>query len=206
MFVTFEGIEGSGKSTLMAAVCAELQAGGATCLLTREPGGTPLGERLRAVFLDPAARIDGLAEIFLLSAARAQHVVELIQPALKRNETVLCDRFYDSTVAYQGYGRGLDTGMLIELSRMATAGLEPDVTFLLDLPVALSRRRVAQRNSEASTVDDRLEREKAEFYQRARSGYLQLAARYARFVVLDAEQPVDSLLESALAALAARTA
>ena len=205
MFVTFEGIEGSGKSSLMAALAARFQARGTSCVLTREPGGTQLGERLRAIFLDPAAHIDPLAEVFLLNAARAQHVVELIRPALERRESVLCDRFYDSTVAYQSYGRGLDTDMLIELSMRATGGLAPDLTFLLDLPVDLSCLRVAQRHVTARTIDDRLEREESEFYERVRAGYLQLARRYSRFVVLDASQTLEAVCNLALGALAART-
>lgn len=206
MLVTFEGIEGSGKSTLMEALALELAARGTNCVLTREPGGTLLGEALRAVFLDPASRISDLAEVFLLSAARAQHVAEVIRPALARQDAVLCDRFFDSTFAYQGYGRGLDLEMLIEQARTATGGLEPDLTFVLDLPVETARARLAQRQRRVASSDDRIEREDATFYDRVRAGYLALAQRFSRFVVLDAVKPVEVLREEALSALAARSA
>src|SRR5579875_3874547 len=131
VLVTFEGIEGAGKSTLIAALARMLVAGGAPALVTREPGGTPLGDSLRAVFVDPAYRIDPMAEAMLLNAARAQLVSDVIRPALRDGVVVMCDRFFDATVAYQGFGRGLDVESLLELCLLATSRIAPDLTFLL---------------------------------------------------------------------------
>ncbi len=198
MLVTFEGIEAAGKSTLIAALAATLRNRGDVVLVTKEPGGTPLGDSLRAVFLDhPALRIDPLAEVMLLNASRAQLVAEVIAPALKDGMVVLGDRFFDATVAYQGFGRGLDVEMLLEICLTATSRIAPDLTFLVDIPVELSRARLQARGGA-----DRLEREDAAFHQRVRAGYRALAERFAhRFVILDGTAAPETLVAAALAAL-----
>lgn len=199
MLITFEGIEGSGKSTLIAALGAELRSSGADVLQTREPGGTVFGDAVRKIFIDPAARIDPLAEAFLMNASRAQLVAESIAPALKTGSIILCDRFFDATVAYQGYGRGLDIDMLIRLSLVATQSIAPDITFLLDVDAQTSRERVGARGNA-----DRLEREDDGFHTRVRNGYLELARRFDRFVVLDGRAAPDTLLAAAAQLVARR--
>jgi dTMP kinase len=194
VLVTFEGIEAAGKSTLIAALENDLTARGEAVLVTREPGGTPLGDSLRTVFLDPSFAVDPVAEVMLLNASRAQLVADVIAPALKARTVVLCDRFFDSTVAYQGYGRGLDIDSLLEICLAATHRIAPDLTFLLDVPVEVSAARVRARGG-----TDRLEREDAAFHARVREGYLALAGRFAnRFVVLDSTRPADALAHVAL--------
>ena len=195
MLVTFEGIEAAGKSTLIAALAEDLRNGGDLVLVTREPGGTPLGDSLRAVFLDPALRIDPIAEVMLLNAARAQLVAHVIAPALKERTIVLCDRFFDATVAYQAYGRGLDLEAVLELCLAATHRIAPELTFLVDVPVEVSRERVRARGGA-----DRLEREDAAFHTRVRDGYLELARRFAhRYVVFDGTRPPEELAGAARA-------
>jgi dTMP kinase len=199
VLVTFEGIEAAGKSTLIAALADKLGSAGDAVLVTREPGGTRLGDSLRALFVDPALRIDGVAEVMLLNASRAQLVTEVIQPALTAGTIILCDRFFDATVAYQGFGRGLDVETLLELCLVATRRIAPDLTFLIDVPVEVSAARVRARGEA-----DRLEREGAAFHARVREGYLQLARRFGRIVVLDGTVPPAVLAESALALLRER--
>jgi dTMP kinase len=192
--VTFEGIEAAGKSTLIAALAHDLRTDGDSVLVTREPGGTPLGDALRVVFVDPAFAVDPIAEVMLLNASRAQLVAEVIAPALKERTTVLCDRFFDATVAYQGYGRGLNVESLLEICLMATHRIAPELTFLLDLPPEVSRARVAARGDA-----DRLEREDVEFHTRVREGYLSLATRFSnRYVILDATLPPQTLATAAI--------
>ena len=194
MLVTFEGIEAAGKSTLIAALAHDLRTDGDSVLVTREPGGTPLGDALRVVFVDPAFAVDPIAEVMLLNASRAQLVADVIAPALKERTTVLCDRFFDATVAYQGYGRGLNVESLLEICLMATHRIAPELTFLLDLPPEVSRARVAARGDA-----DRLEREDVEFHTRVREGYLSLATRFSnRYVVLDATLPAQTLATAAI--------
>ncbi|MDB5071693.1 MAG: thymidylate kinase [Candidatus Eremiobacteraeota bacterium] len=193
MLVTFEGIEAAGKSTLIAALASDLSARGDVVLVTREPGGTPLGDSLRGVFLDPTFRIDPIAEVMLINASRAQLVADVIAPALKERIVVLCDRFFDATVAYQGYGRGLDVEAVLEICLAATHRIAPELTFLIDLPIEVSRARVRARGGA-----DRLEREGDAFHQAVRDGYLALAERFAnRYVVLDGTQPADALAAAA---------
>lgn len=200
MFVTFEGIEAAGKSTLIAAMETDLRLGGINVLVTREPGGTPLGDRIRHIFVDPGATMAPLTEALLVNASRAQLVAEVIVPANRRSETILCDRFFDATVAYQGYGRGLDIEMLLDLCLLATNRIAPDVTFLLDIPAELSRDRVAARGGL-----DRLEREGIDFHERVRAGYLALAERFPnRIVVLDGRLAPATLATAAAEVLAAR--
>jgi dTMP kinase len=193
VLVTFEGIEAAGKSTLISALADDLTTRGDVVLVTKEPGGTPLGDSLRAVFLDPALSIEPIAEVMLLNASRAQHVADVIAPALKQGKIVLCDRFFDATVAYQGYGRGLDIDSLLQICLVATHRIAPDLTFLVDIPVELSAQRVRERGGA-----DRLEREGAAFHARVREGYLALAQRFPRIVVLDGTQPRDALVAAAL--------
>jgi dTMP kinase len=193
VLVTFEGIEAAGKSTLIAALNEELTTRGNVVLVTREPGGTPLGDALRAVFLDPALTVDPIAEVMLLNASRAQLVADVIAPALKARSVVLCDRFFDATVAYQGYGRGLNVDSLLEICLTATHRIAPDLTFLIDIPVELSQARLRARGSA-----DRLEREGTAFHTRVREGYLALAERFpSRYVVLDGTQPPEVLAAGA---------
>jgi dTMP kinase len=193
VLVTFEGIEAAGKSTLIAALAADLRTRGDAVLVTKEPGGTPFGESLRSVFLDPAMPIDPLAEVMLLNASRAQLVVDVIAPALKEQTVVLCDRFFDATVAYQCYGRGLNLEAVLEVCLFATRRITPDLTFLIDVPVEVSRERVRARGGA-----DRLEREGAVFHTRVRQGYLALAQLFAnRFVVLDGTRSPDDLAAAA---------
>ncbi|MBV9440178.1 MAG: dTMP kinase [Candidatus Eremiobacteraeota bacterium] len=202
MLVTFEGIEAAGKSTLMSAVARTLQARGEEPVVAREPGGTPFGDALRAVFLDPGYRVDPIAEVMLLNASRAQLIADVIAPALKTGRTVLCDRFFDATVAYQGYGRGLDVEGLLDICLAATHRIAPDLTLLVDLPVEVSAARVAARGG-----NDRLEREDDAFHARVRQGYLELAVRFPnRMVVLDGLQAPEALAADALRALERRRA
>jgi len=198
VLITFEGIEGSGKSTLIASLASDLRNRTIDIHVTREPGGTPLGERVRALFLlDPDVKIDPLAEALLINSSRAQLVGDVIVPALRAGTVVLCDRFFDATIAYQGFGRGLDIEMLLELSLTATRRIAPDLTFLLDIPAELSRERLRARGVAA----DRLERESLEFHDRVRRGYLQLAERFGRIVVLDGTRRPGDLVAEAMAVI-----
>ncbi|TAM91737.1 dTMP kinase [bacterium] len=201
MFVTVEGVEGAGKSTLVAALAEALRGRGVVPLVTREPGGTPLGEHVRALFLDREAAIDPLAEAMLMAASRAQLVRTVVRPALERGAFVLCDRFWDASVAYQGYGRNLGADCVIELNRIATEGLSPDLTLLLDLPQEEAQRRMRARRGEL----DRMELESQAFHRRVAEGYAALARRFSeRFVVLDARRAPDVLAAQALAEIERR--
>ncbi|HTU70990.1 MAG TPA: dTMP kinase [Candidatus Baltobacteraceae bacterium] len=197
-FITVEGIEGCGKSTLVAGLSERLRARGREIIVTREPGGTPAGDAIRRIFLEPDLAIAPLTEALLINAARAEHVVELIGPALRGGAIVLCDRFVDSTLAYQGYGRGIDLTFLRGLCEAAAAELVPDLTFVLDVPVAISRERTALRNGIGC---DRMEGEDEAFFERVRSGYLELARGQARYRVLDATKAPEELAAQALAAI-----
>jgi dTMP kinase len=192
LFITFEGPEGSGKTTQMHLLSQWLVGRDCSVLATREPGGTPIGDTIRALLLDPTHReMQPVTETLLFSAARAQIVAEVIRPQLLRGGVVLCDRFADSTLAYQGYGRGLDLDTLRLLAAFATGGLVPDLTFCLDLPVLEGLRR----KRGCDEVEwNRMEREQQEFHQRVRQGYLALAADDPhRWSVLDALRPVDDI-------------
>lgn len=202
-FITFEGPEGGGKSTQVQALAEALRAEGRTVLVTREPGGTPLAEKIRGLVRDeradpPVAR----SEVLLFLAARAQVVAEVIRPALARGEWVLCDRFADSTFAYQGYGRGLAVDLLRHFNDFATEGLVPDLTVLLDVPPEVSRARLAAREAATATAADRIEQAGAEFHARLRTGFLALAkAEPARFAVIDASRPLAEVSRQVLAAV-----
>ncbi|WP_216328758.1 dTMP kinase [Deinococcus aestuarii] len=200
LFVTFEGPEGAGKSTQVGRLASRLKGVGAAHLVTREPGGTALGSRVREVLLDPALDIDPLPEFLLYSASRAQLVREVIRPALSRGEVVLCDRYADSSRAYQGSGRGLETSLLETVTREATGDLVPDLTVLLDLDPAVGLARAASRGQ-----PDRLERADLTFHTHVREGFLALAAREpGRFLVLDATRAPDVLEEDIWAAVGER--
>jgi dTMP kinase len=191
-FVTFEGIEGSGKSTQIALVADYLSMQGRSATLTREPGGTPIGDHVRKVLLDPAnTALAPKAELLLYAAGRAQHLDEIIVPALKAGRIVLCDRFSDATLAYQGYGRGLDLELIRDLDRLVTAGLRPDLTVLLDIDAAAGLSRARGRNSRGGLESEaRFENEHLSFHERVRQGYLDLARQEpGRFRIVDASPP-----------------
>ena len=189
-FIAFEGGEGSGKSTQ-----ARLLADALGAVLTHEPGGTALGRRIRDVVLDPSGRgLDERAEALLMVADRAQHVAEVVRPALDRGQDVVTDRFSGSTLAYQGYGRGLDLDELASLSRWAARGLEPDVVVLLDVPPAVAASRTVG-------APDRLEAEDRAFHARVADGYRALAAADPRWIVVDGAGTVDEVAERVLKAL-----
>jgi dTMP kinase len=197
--ITLEGGEGAGKSTLLQGLRAHLSERGIDVLQTREPGGTPVGEAVRALVLD--ARQQGMSaqtEALLMFAARAQLVREVLDPALSAGRWVLCDRYTDASYAYQGGGRGMDMRAIAQLDAMATEGLHPDLTLLLDLPVAHGRARASGRGEAA----DRIEREEDAFFERVRATYLaRAAAEPRRFRVLDASQPAEVVLGAAIVAL-----
>jgi dTMP kinase len=201
MFFTVEGIEGSGKSTLLGGLSDRLRSRGLEIFATREPGGTPIGDDIRALFLERSVEIAPLTEALLVNAARAQHVADRIRPELAAGRIVLCDRFVDSTLAYQGYGRGVDLALLQELCDAATGGLSPALTLLCDVPVETSRSRTRTRGRPA----DRLESEDDAFHHRVRDGFLALA-RGARYCVLDGTLSPEEVLERALHAVDARLA
>lgn len=192
-FITVEGIEGAGKSTCMALIEQRIRARGHQLLVTREPGGTPLGEDLRGLLL--GHRHDGMsddAELLLMFAARAEHLNARIEPALVAGTWVLCDRFTDATFAYQGYGRGIDIERIAQLETWVQGERSPDLTLLLDLPVAMGLERAGKRSA-----PDRFERQEMAFFERVRAGYLQLAAAApARFRVIDAAQNLETVSAS----------
>ena len=200
MFITVEGIEGSGKSTALTLLSQELGRRGFDVLLTREPGGCGLGRAIRPIVLDARTRsLNMRAELYLFLADRAQHVAEVIRPALEAGQIVLCDRYTESTLAYQGYGRGLDPEKLRRINEMATGGLAPDLTLLMDLPVAVGLERAGLRNQRQGTVlsEGRFDAESVDFHERVRQGYLALAEEEPqRIARINAEQrPEDMLLQ-----------
>jgi dTMP kinase len=197
VFISIEGGEGAGKSTVMAALSEALAARGLEVVPTREPGGTPEGEAIRGLLLDPGNHLLPETELLLMFASRAQLVRRVIAPALARGAAVVADRFTDASFAYQGGGRGLDKGSIAELERWA-AGIKPDLTFLLDVGVAEGLARARSRGGEP----DRIERERGDFFERVRSTYLaRAAAEPGRFRIIDAGQTVDEVRRAVLAAL-----
>ncbi len=196
MFITFEGIEGSGKSTQIALLANYLTARGVRHVLTREPGGTLIGDQVRKILLDPANRsLDPAAELLLYAASRAQHLREIILPALADGTNVLCDRFSDATLAYQGYGRGLDSEMIRSLDRIVTAGMRPDLTLLFDIDAASGIARAQGRNnSRGLEAEARFENEELAFHERVRQGYLTLVAQEPdRIRVVDASSSPEAV-------------
>ena len=189
-FITLEGSEGSGKSTNLAFIHQYLQQSGIEVVLTREPGGTPLGELIRELLLDHRnSAMASDTELLLMFAARAQHLQELILPALKAGKWVLCDRFTDATYAYQGAGRGIPEARIAQLESWVQGELRPDLTFFLDLPVAQGLARAGERST-----PDRFEREQIDFFERVRQGYLAQARRAPqRYRVVDASVSLDEV-------------
>jgi len=194
-FVTFEGIEGSGKSTQIARAAEFLRARGLPHLVTREPGGTAIGDAIRRILLDPAsAAMVPMAELLLIGAARVQHVEERILPALEEGKVVLCDRFADSTRAYQGHGRQLPESAIRLLDSLTAADLSPDLTFLFDLPVEEGLARAHGRNARSGAEEGRIDAEEIAFHRRVRAGFLELARESpGRFRVLPGSEPPDKL-------------
>jgi dTMP kinase len=191
MFITFEGPDGSGKSTQIGLLSEFLREQGHDVLTTREPGGTSIGERIRTILHD--VKNTGMAseaEILLYSASRAQLVAEMIRPNQDSGRFILCDRFYDSTLAYQGYGRGLDLALLKQITKFAVSDLKPDLTFLLDLDVSAGLRRRAIGDVEINRMDLQAE----SFYERVRYGYHELAAEEPeRWEIVDANRPIETI-------------
>jgi len=185
IFITFEGPEGSGKSTHIQLLARWLRTRGYHVWVTREPGGTGLARTLRRFLLHTRTPVDPLSELLLYEADRAQHVTESVRPALQHGQVVLCDRFTDSTVAYQGYGRGLNLALIHTLNRIASDGLKPDVTILLDVPVA----RGLHQASLKKRGRDRLEKAGLAFHRRVRRGFLKLAAQEPRRFHIVTQQP-----------------
>jgi dTMP kinase len=199
-FITLEGIEGAGKSTVAQLVSEWLAARGITARTTREPGGTPLAERVRGIVLERGTEtVSGAAETLLMFAARSIHIENLIRPALARGEWVVCDRFTDATRAYQGYGRGMDLSWIEQLAAAVQGELQPDCTLLLDLPVAVGLARARGRSGVAA---DRFEAEREEFFERVRQGY-RLLARQApqRMHIIDASGALSAVTQQVTAVL-----
>lgn len=201
MFITFEGIEGSGKSTQLRRVAERIP----DAVVTKEPGGTPLADRIRAVLLDSRSHMDPVAEVLLFAASRRENTLKVIRPALAHGGIVLCDRFTDATLAYQGFGRLLNLDQLRALNAWATNSLIPDLTLLFDLPEQTGLTRARSRNADASQDEGRFEAEDLRFHQRVREGYLTLAAAEpSRFALIDADGNVDAVYARVEAVLAAR--
>lgn len=186
-FITFEGIDGSGKTTQFHMLGNWLRDRGKEVIETVEPGGTAIGRQIRKILLDPAnAGIQPRAELLLYFASRAQNVDQVIQPGLDAGHLVLCDRFTDSTLVYQGAGRGIDTNIVLDLDRIACRGLRPDVTFLIDIDLETSLTRAKRRNDRIGQAESRIDEESVAFHERVRQGYLALAGSEPdRFIVID---------------------
>jgi len=191
LFITLEGGEGSGKSSQAQALNTLLEAKGYSVTVTREPAGCELGERVQGLLNDGSIDLDPRAELFLFEAARAQHVAEVIRPALERGEVVICDRFSDSSLAYQGHGRGLSLSHVRVANRIATQGLVPDLTILLNVSVHLGLTR-----KEGEAAPDRIGHEGPDFHERVRRGYLAIAAKEPeRFLVVDGTLPAEEITQ-----------
>ncbi|MBN2282536.1 MAG: dTMP kinase [Deltaproteobacteria bacterium] len=197
VFIAFEGIEGCGKTTQVGKAADYLTKRGIPFLCTVEPGGTGVGEELRNILLNKVSlRIHQMTELFLFAADRIQHVEEVILPALRSGTVVLCDRFADATVAYQGYGRELDIDVVRAVNRWASGSATPDMTILIDLPVEVGLERAKNRSVRLETPDDRFERERVEFHRRVRAGYLRLAGEEPdRFRLIDGTRGIDAIHE-----------
>ena len=190
LFITFEGIDGCGKSTQISLLARHLEQEGIVPLLTREPGGTPVSEAIREILISPDnAGMTQIAELLLYLAARAQHMEEKIVPALRAGRLVLCDRFEIATFAYQGFGRGFSVEELKRLNRFATGGISADLTLIFDISVESSRNRLAAMNK----VKDRLESDSVHFYEKIREGYRALASEDEKILLLDGEKGIEEL-------------
>ncbi|HEX6719686.1 MAG TPA: dTMP kinase [Pyrinomonadaceae bacterium] len=194
-FITFEGIDGSGKSTQLRLLGNFLRANGCDALLTREPGGTAIGVRLRAALLDAMEEVDPLTELLVFAADRAQHVRRMLRPAIEAGRVVISDRYADATVAYQGAGRGFAPELVAQIVQLATEGLKPDLTLLFDLPIEESTNRTARRSTSKTSSKisrDRLDIEHADFHARVRNAYLQIArSEPERVKLIDTSGPVE---------------
>ncbi len=189
LFITFEGLDGSGKTTQIEAFIQRLDDTGMVYQLFREPGGTVIGEKIRQILLDKEhTAMLPITELLLYSASRYQLTMNSIIPALEKSQVVICDRFYDSTTAYQGYGRGIDLNLIKQLNRAATASLIPDLTFILDIDLDVRQRRLGKK------VLDRLEQETIEFHKRVRDGFMQMAhAEPERIILIDGNRSTDDI-------------
>jgi dTMP kinase len=203
MFITFEGGEGSGKSTAIRKIVAQLEKEGHEVVLTREPGGTPISEEIRSVILDKKnTDMDPRTEALLYAASRRQHIVQKIIPALKAGKIVLCDRYLDSSLAYQGGARGLGIDNVLNVNLFATEGLEPDLTLLFDIKPEVGLARIA---ANSGREVNRLDVEKLPFHDKVRAAFLELAKRYPnRYFIIDASQSVDAVYKAAYHEIEAR--
>lgn len=203
MFITFEGPEGSGKTTILDIVHRKLVELNYPVLLTREPGGTPISEEIRAIILDKKnTLLDARAEALLYAASRRQHLVEKIWPALKEKKIVLCDRYLDSSLAYQGIGRGIGFEEVLEINMFATEGTFPDITVYFDIEPELGMERI-KKNSQREV--NRLDLEKIQFHHRVRNGFLEMSKKYKdRYVVIDASKSIDEVSHQVLQVLIER--
>jgi dTMP kinase len=197
LFITFEGLDGCGKTTQIRLLSRALRDHGRTVVETAEPGGTDIGRQIRRILLDPVNQaIHSRTELLLYFGSRAQNVEEVIRPALSRGQDVICDRFTDSTVVYQGCGRGLDTQMILDLDRIACAGLAPDLTILIDIDLDTSLRRARRRNERTDVSESRIDEESHAFHERVRRGYLGLAKQYPeRYRVIDGSGSFEEVAE-----------
>ncbi len=198
LFITFEGNDGSGKTTISELVFKQLTQKGFSCILTREPGGIDIAEQIRHIILDPAnSAMDARTEALLYAASRRQHLVERVIPALDEGKIVICDRFIDSSLAYQGMGRQIGMEEIFQMNQFATEGLMPDATIFLEVSETVSRQRLAQRGSL-----DRMDQESEAFHQRVRRGYALVRQRYPeRMRVIDADQELEQVLQAAMRAV-----
>ena len=197
-FITIEGTEGVGKTTNIEFIQTWLNQQQVDFVTTREPGGTPLAEQIRELLLTPRdEKVCNSAELLLMFAGRAQHLDQVIVPAIQSGRCIVCDRFTDATYAYQGFGRGMDSTLIAHLERLVQAELRPDLTLILDIPVEIGLQRASQRSA-----PDRFEREQTEFFERVRQGYLSIAANEPeRCVVIDASQPLEDVQRDITTAL-----
>ncbi len=206
MFITLEGIEGSGKTTQAGHIVEFLQSRGHNCVITREPGGTKIGKKIRAILLDPESKdMDPLAELLLYTADRVQHINEFVNPSLFAGKTVVCDRYYDATVVYQGFARGLDIGLINRLHKLALEDLKPDITILLDLSpeTGLMRAWKQIKSGTRTGLETRFEKETLSFHKKVRAGYLELARiEPERFRVIDATKNENQVRKEIIEALA----
>lgn len=195
MFITLEGIEGCGKTTIINKLKIYLNQNGKDVIVTREPGGSYLGNDLRAILLNPNNNINPAAELYLFLADRAQHINDIILPAIHDNKIVLCDRYMDSTIAYQGYGRGIEADVITAISQLAN--LVPDITFLLDLPVHIGLSRIKKRID--SPLEDKFDSERTEFHELVREGFLYLAKQNPkRIKVIDASKNIEDVFKACI--------
>ena len=198
LFITFEGVEGSGKTTQIQRLKRYLTQKGLPCRVTREPGGGPIGEKIRKILLNPEHReMSPLSELLLYEASRAQHVTAVVKPLLKKGVIVLCDRFSDASIAYQGYGRKVDLKWVERLNRLSSQGIKPDITFLLDCPSHVGLKRALQRNQMLKKEkEERFEREKIQFHHRVRKGYLSIAKKEPhRVKVIDTREGEEKVFD-----------